>query len=67
MGPGGSRLEIIGQFLTSHYVWVLIPVTAIVVGGIHSILREMHRNQERLAMIEKGMHPDGPSLSKREE
>lgn len=54
-------MEVIGQFFNSNYVWVLIPIAAIVVGGIHSMLREVHRNQERLAMIERGMHPDGPA------
>jgi hypothetical protein len=43
--------------------WVCImaiPVTAILVGGIQSITSSLIKHRERMAMIERGMHPDGP-------
>ena len=54
-------MEALVSFLKSDYVWVLVPVVAIVMGGIVAVLKLVHRNQERLAMIERGMHPDVPS------
>jgi len=53
-----ERMEEFMSFLRSENVWVLIPVVAIVGGITHSIITSMHRHQERLAMIEKGMNPD---------
>lgn len=52
------------SFLRSDNVWVLIPVVAIVGGITHSIITSMHRHQERLAMIEKGLHPDEPGAGR---
>ena len=39
---------------------LLIPIVAIVVGGLVAIIKMMIRHQERMAMIERGMHPDHP-------
>jgi hypothetical protein len=39
---------------------LLVPISAIVVGGVIAILGMVHRHQERLAKIERGINPDGP-------
>jgi hypothetical protein len=39
---------------------LLIPIVALVVGGVIAILGMVHRHQERLAKIERGINPDGP-------
>ncbi|MEW6743846.1 MAG: hypothetical protein AB1486_13910 [Planctomycetota bacterium] len=39
---------------------LLIPIAAIVVGGIVAVVKAAIRHQERMAMIERGMHPDHP-------
>ena len=38
----------------------LIPIIAILVGGVIAILGMFHKHQERLAKIERGIDPDGP-------
>ena len=38
----------------------LIPILAIVVGGVMGIVKLLIRHRERMAMIERGMHPDCP-------
>ena len=45
-------------FLNPAVVWVLIPVTAILVGGIQQLVKMICRHRERIAMIEQGMNPD---------
>ena len=39
---------------------MLIPISAILVGGAYAIIKLIIRHRERLAMIERGMHPDTP-------
>jgi len=39
---------------------LLIPIVAILVGGAIAITAMIHRHQERLAKIERGIDPDGP-------
>jgi len=39
---------------------LLIPIVAILVGGVISVLAMVHKHQERLAKIERGIDPDGP-------
>jgi len=39
----------------------LIPIVAIIVGGIVAIAKLLIRHRERLAMIERGMNPDFPA------
>ena len=39
---------------------LLIPIAAIVVGGVIAILGMLHKHQERIAKIERGINPDGP-------
>ena len=41
-------------------VWVWIPITAILVGTVASIIHRWHQHQERMAMIAAGLHPDYP-------
>ena len=39
---------------------LLIPILAVLVGGIIAILSMVHRHNERIAKIERGVNPDGP-------
>jgi hypothetical protein len=39
---------------------LLVPICAILIGGAIAIIGMIHRHQERLAKIERGMDPDGP-------
>ncbi len=42
---------------------LMIPIVAILMGGISEIVKRLLRHRERMAMIERGMNPD----EKREE
>jgi hypothetical protein len=37
-----------------------IPILAILLGGITALSKQWIRHRERMAMIERGMHPDFP-------
>ena len=39
---------------------LLIPLLAIVVGGAIAITAMVHKHNERIAKIERGINPDGP-------
>jgi len=39
---------------------LLVPIVAIVVGGVMGVLGMIHKHQERVAKIERGIDPDGP-------
>ncbi len=39
----------------------LIPILAILVGGITTIVKQLIKHRERMAMIEQGMNPDWPA------
>jgi len=39
----------------------LIPITAIIVGGIIAVVKILITHRERMALIEQGLHPDHPS------
>ena len=39
---------------------LLVPIAAIAVGGIIAVMGMIHKHQERLAKIERGIDPDGP-------
>lgn len=45
-------------FLNPAVVWVLIPVSAILIGGISGIYSQYCKHVERISMIENGIHPD---------
>ena len=47
-------------FNNEDTVMFLVPIVAIVVAGIIAIVVLRFRHLERLAMIEKGIHPDHP-------
>ena len=39
---------------------LLVPICAVLVGGAIGIIGMVHRHQERLAKIERGINPDAP-------
>ena len=39
---------------------LLIPIAAIVIGGIITVVKMILRHQERIAKIERGIDPDAP-------
>ena len=45
-------------FLNPAVVWVLIPIAAILLSGIQALAKMYFTHQERIAMIEQGIHPD---------
>jgi hypothetical protein len=44
-------------FSNPAVVWVLIPIAAILIGGIQQIVKLVCRHQERMAMIHQGFIP----------
>lgn len=40
---------------------LLIPIAAIVIGGILAAVKMILRHQERIAKIERGIDPDAPT------
>ncbi|MEM9643951.1 MAG: hypothetical protein AAF989_03060 [Planctomycetota bacterium] len=45
-------------FLNPAVLCMMIPIVAILVHGIGSIFNRFCKHQERIAMIENGIHPD---------
>ena len=39
---------------------LLVPIVAIIVGGVIAIVKMIHAHEERIAKIERGMDPDAP-------
>lgn len=39
---------------------LLIPIVAIIVFGIVAVVKMIISHQERMALIDRGMHPDHP-------
>ena len=39
---------------------LLIPLLAILIGGVIAIVAMVHKHNERIAKIERGIDPDGP-------
>jgi hypothetical protein len=39
---------------------LLVPIVAIIVGGVIAVIAIVHKHQERIAKIERGIDPDGP-------
>jgi ABC-type enterochelin transport system permease subunit len=39
---------------------LLVPIVAIIVGGVIAVVAMVHKHQERLAKIERGINPDAP-------
>jgi hypothetical protein len=50
--------EIVERFLGLG--GLLVPICAIVIGGVIAIVAMVQKHQERLAKIERGIDPDGP-------
>lgn len=44
------------------FLALMIPIVAIVVWGIVSVICMIIRHQERMAMIDRGIHPDHPPV-----
>ncbi len=51
------------QWIAGLGIW-LVPVVAIVVWGVVELVRMILAHQERLAMIERGIHPDSVKENK---
>jgi membrane-associated protease RseP (regulator of RpoE activity) len=39
---------------------LLVPICAIIIGGVIAIVGMIHRHDERIAKIERGIDPDAP-------
>ena len=39
---------------------ILVPITAIIMGVAFAITKAITHHRERMAMIERGIHPDSP-------
>ncbi len=48
------------RLLTPSNLPLMIPIVAIVMGILYAIVAALIRHRERMAMIERGMHPDTP-------
>ncbi len=46
------------DFLNPAVVWVVIPVSVILIGGIRQILSMYFQHQERMAMLQHGIDPN---------
>jgi hypothetical protein len=44
---------------------LLIPIVAVIVAGVIAIVGMVHRHEERLAKIERGIDPDAPGQQQR--
>ena len=40
---------------------MMIPIVAILIGGVMGMSKLIMRHRERMAMIERGMNPDHPT------
>ena len=48
------------QLLEPDKLALMIPIVAIVIGGIIGIVSIIFHHRERMAMIDRGIHPDYP-------
>jgi hypothetical protein len=39
---------------------LLVPIVALIVGGVIAVVAMVHKHHERLAKIERGIDPDAP-------
>ena len=39
---------------------LLVPIVAIIAGGVIAVVKMVHAHNERMAKIERGIDPDGP-------
>ena len=75
MQPGGHRFDpgqlhqilVMEGWVISRIVesitslgGVLVPITALLVGGVIAVTAMILKHQERIAKIERGINPDAP-------
>ena len=48
------------QLFSPEVIVFAIPIVAIIVGGVIAIVKIVIAHRERMAMIERGIHPDHP-------
>ena len=49
------------ELINSRTVWALVAITWLVVSAVVKLVRMHYRHVERLAMIDRGLVPDGHS------
>ena len=47
------------DFINSPQVWILVPLVWFLTSMVVRLVKMHHRHVERLAMIDRGMHPEG--------
>jgi hypothetical protein len=53
-----KNMSVVHQILQPEIVWVLIPLAAILLGGVLSVTHSFIRHRERMAKIGMGIDPD---------
>ena len=48
-------------------VWVLIPLTVLTFLGLQQLAKLYFNHQERMALIDQGIHPDDPTQEAEQE
>ena len=46
------------RLLNPALIWVLIPITWLVLTSVVEVLKLAQRHRERMALIQQGIHPD---------
>ncbi len=59
-GPLLGQSEWIRWVFRPEIVIFMIPIVAIVIGGVISMLKMWIKHRERMGLIEHGIHPDYP-------
>ena len=54
------------RLLNAETLPLLIPIVAIIMGGIFVITKAITHHRERMAMIERGMDPNSPKVPPRQ-
>ena len=52
--------DIWSRLLSEDILPILIPIVAIIAGATVVIVKKVFTHRERMAMIERGIHPDYP-------
>lgn len=60
-------MTLLERLLDPAVLGTLIPIVAIATLGGWLVVRNWFRHQERMAMIDAGMHPDHPELDSEDE
>jgi hypothetical protein len=58
--------DIWSRLLSEDILPILIPIVAIMAGAIIVIAKKAFTHRERMAMIERGIHPDYPPENEEE-